>query len=323
MVDPTAPERRCERCSAPIAAQRMGRPRKFCSVSCRWQVGSAPKAAPKPRPAWRDAHCKRCERAFRKASRQQEFCSLACANKGKRPSYRLALRPCAQCGRPFRPKEAKYSTCCSRECGWLYQASQRREDNEAQWIGTTCPVPWHNCSECGRQFYSRRDRASCSRECDLAIRRRLARREHPTLTTACSECGQPFTYVRYNHERLTCSDRCDNRRSRRLDPDGHAARKARRDAILRRQFALGTADLVIPKRVFDRDGWRCWLCGQLVDRHARVPHYGAPTMDHVIPLAMGGEHTYENIRCAHFICNSRRGTKPVPGGSKKLAACTP
>lgn len=33
----------------------------------------------------------------------------------------------------------------------------------------------------------------------------------------------------------------------------------------------------------------------------------APTLDHVIPLAKGGEHSRANVRCAHFICNSRRG----------------
>ncbi len=31
--------------------------------------------------------------------------------------------------------------------------------------------------------------------------------------------------------------------------------------------------------------------------------------DHVIPLARGGSHTFENIRISHGACNMRKGVK--------------
>lgn len=30
------------------------------------------------------------------------------------------------------------------------------------------------------------------------------------------------------------------------------------------------------------------------------------TLDHIIPLAAGGAHTYANVQLAHFLCNSRK-----------------
>jgi 5-methylcytosine-specific restriction endonuclease McrA len=37
------------------------------------------------------------------------------------------------------------------------------------------------------------------------------------------------------------------------------------------------------------------------------------TLDHIIPLAKGGDHTYENIKLAHMICNSYKSDKVVGG----------
>ncbi|WML63644.1 HNH endonuclease signature motif containing protein [Rhodococcus sp. AH-ZY2] len=56
--------------------------------------------------------------------------------------------------------------------------------------------------------------------------------------------------------------------------------------------------------MFERDGWRCHICGQKVNRKAKAPHPKAATIDHVIPLARGGTHEPINCRCAHFLCNA-------------------
>ena len=33
------------------------------------------------------------------------------------------------------------------------------------------------------------------------------------------------------------------------------------------------------------------------------------SLDHVVPLSRGGSHTLGNVRCAHLICNIRKGSK--------------
>lgn len=48
---------------------------------------------------------------------------------------------------------------------------------------------------------------------------------------------------------------------------------------------------------------QCWICG----------HPGADTVDHIIPLSLGGDPLdIANLRPAHHSCNSRRGNKISP-----------
>jgi 5-methylcytosine-specific restriction endonuclease McrA len=64
---------------------------------------------------------------------------------------------------------------------------------------------------------------------------------------------------------------------------------------------------VFRRKVFERDGWRCQICGGRVLKSAKVPHPKAPTVDHIVPLAMDGDHSMANAQTAHFICNSEKG----------------
>ncbi len=44
---------------------------------------------------------------------------------------------------------------------------------------------------------------------------------------------------------------------------------------------------------------------------AVAPALYSPTIDHVIPLAKGGYDTIENVKAAHFICNSKKSDSHV------------
>lgn len=57
---------------------------------------------------------------------------------------------------------------------------------------------------------------------------------------------------------------------------------------------------VDPLVVLERDDGVCGICGEDVDPFAFH-------VDHVIPLARGGEHSYANTQPAHPSCNSRKG----------------
>lgn len=63
------------------------------------------------------------------------------------------------------------------------------------------------------------------------------------------------------------------------------------------------------RRLADRDGALCRLCGDGVALDLKVPRYGAPTVDHILPRAHGGKNDPENLQLAHFLCNSRRKHK--------------
>jgi len=61
--------------------------------------------------------------------------------------------------------------------------------------------------------------------------------------------------------------------------------------------------------VFERDGWVCGICGQLMDPVLKWPEPRSASLDHVLPLAAGGEHTRANTQAAHLICNIRKGAR--------------
>ena len=57
----------------------------------------------------------------------------------------------------------------------------------------------------------------------------------------------------------------------------------------------------------ERDDWVCGICGGFVDKTLRLPDRKSPSLDHIIPVSLGGEHSRANCRISHLICNQRRG----------------
>ena len=52
--------------------------------------------------------------------------------------------------------------------------------------------------------------------------------------------------------------------------------------------------------LFDRDEGICSLCGgRVYTKHV--------SMDHVIPLSRGGNHSWDNVKLAHNKCNKQKG----------------
>ena len=58
-------------------------------------------------------------------------------------------------------------------------------------------------------------------------------------------------------------------------------------------------------RIYERDRGRCQIC------HKRVL-LAEMTLDHIVPLSLGGGYTYVNLQAAHFSCNSSRGAGRLP-----------
>lgn len=58
-----------------------------------------------------------------------------------------------------------------------------------------------------------------------------------------------------------------------------------------------------PLEVYERDDWMCQICGSEVDRAVLYPEPMSASLDHVVPLSKGGDHTRENTVLAHLRCN--------------------
>lgn len=67
----------------------------------------------------------------------------------------------------------------------------------------------------------------------------------------------------------------------------------------------------------------CGICGLPVDKSLKFPHPLSPTVDHIIPINLGGHPSdFENLQLAHFTCNRQKSDKilekrrPSPGGAE-------
>jgi hypothetical protein len=72
-----------------------------------------------------------------------------------------------------------------------------------------------------------------------------------------------------------------------------------------------------------RTSGRCHLCHQPVELklYGRPGTYGddTVTVDHLKPQAHGGDDSADNLRLAHALCNSYRGTRPFEDVRLELA----
>lgn len=155
------------------------------------------------------------------------------------------------------------------------------------------------------------------------------RRERPTESAktrrgrvpqprTCQRCEEHFT-VPTRSSRRYC-DRCYTLRLYRPPPattDPKARRQARALAdynqrMRKRARYFGVAfERVDPAIVHARDAWRCGICGGRVDRRCKSPHPRSATIDHVVPMSLGGGHTYQNVQSAHWQCNVRKAATGV------------
>jgi predicted nucleic acid-binding Zn ribbon protein len=203
--------------------------------------------------------------------------------------------------------ESPHKVCAG--CGTPLQV-QRHQGNPRRWCSERCRLAKYRNSDperAARQAQEAGHRASLSRQ--------AAREAAPPKTTACLQCGQLFEQ-RAGGRRTICSNRCRNRRSH-LGGD-QARRRSNRQAVTARRRALrrlAVVEFFTNLEIFERDGWMCGICGEAVDPGCVYPDLMSASIDHVIPLVAGGQHSRDNVQCAHFICNSLKAARSTGPGS--------
>lgn len=210
-------------------------------------------------------------------------------------------KPCSTCGiaKPLdefsfdnRRHDGRQARC--RECVKAYQRRYRQQNRE-RYLELRRAEHQRRRAEVRAYRKANSERIRQQRlawEASLPSERIEARRENHRARSA--------EYRQRNPD--LCNDRI--RAWKKANPDKSSEYLNRRRAQKR---GNGARERFTRTEIGDRDGWACGICGLPVDKTLRFPDQQSPSLDHIIPLSLGGEHTRANSRIAHWICNVRRG----------------
>lgn len=131
----------------------------------------------------------------------------------------------------------------------------------------------------------------CSRSCkEAALKAELKHgREQSKPDRACRQCGVSMPRS-MRSDAAYCSERCNSA--------AHSQTRKASAKVGARQERIDRAYIVA------RDKGVCHLCRR------QVPAV-LVTLDHIVPLALGGTHTADNLAVACLSCNCAKGSRPA------------
>jgi 5-methylcytosine-specific restriction endonuclease McrA len=184
----------------------------------------------------------------------------------KQPPERLCLHCGLSAGKGW---SVRY---CSKDC--RYQAFKKRRPDAI---------------ERGRAYSRTRYKAGNAYKRDLTPR-------------ACRGCNEVFAPVPGDARRIYCSTSCGYRHNRREAQKKNPSHQTFRRRA--RRFGVDYQSGISWRKVMDRHGDQCALCGFAVPAIRSQKHPLSPTIDHIVPMSKGGGHVWDNVQLAHRICNS-------------------
>jgi 5-methylcytosine-specific restriction endonuclease McrA len=214
---------------------------------------------------------------------------------------------CEHCQRPYPNGTRSGFQYCSQTCQDAARMARNAENRAVALAGRACrlcfgPIP----------LSARSDAGHCSVVCQQ-MSWYLANQEHCLQRQAAwnaehaeeKRAASSDWYTR-NRERAAAL----TRRWRAENPD--LVRKISRQAAhVRRARKRGasTVEKIDLVEIWERDQGICWLCETSIDVDLSWPHPMSQSLDHVVPLAKGGDHSRANVALAHLVCNLRKGAK--------------
>lgn len=332
-------ERACTQCgTSPITGY------KFCSDKCRERSrGIRLRANPKPRPPAGncsvdgcvgfiqsktlcakhyqrqrsgkplETKCEHCEAP----TPRPRFCSTKCSleararRRGVMPwDERKALEKsvrrmadCISCGVHFHARHSSDQKFCSDECrvGSIRKYSSRAEARKA----------WK--ARAAERAYEAGERRRAS---DLALEAKARKDAIDRVRSQCADCSGLVEGSRRHTPTSVCLScaakrKAASRAKAKRSPASRASR-ARSKATRRMRMRAARIERFDPFDIFERDKWRCHMCGCSTPKRLRGTFEpNAPELDHVIPLAAGGEHSRRNTACSCRKCNIEKADKPI------------
>lgn len=279
---------------------RPGRRAHFCSLKCRaaWSTNYR-----KPRIGKvHHRECRVCMKQFETKISQHHTCSSVCQKKWKVLVARnnrntpLGVANCEHCGHMFDVTINK-RRFCSHSCRGANTAPKTAGEKLQLKKWKAISERRRKCSSCGHAYLEslKHPHRTMCRGCrHVAIERNRRR--------TCEDCGVVYERQKYQSGKR-CSA-CSEERKREVMRECRNRRKHRMRAKQK------GGDLFVSRDIFKRDLWRCYLCGVKVKVYATKRNMpDEATIDHVVPVSKGGEHSLSNCRCACRECNTAKGAR--------------
>lgn len=249
--------------------------------------------------------CNNCGECFKSRKKDRKYCSRKCQyGQWRKEAESKRVRICQWCNKEFvmrglsgkaKRGEVTEGLFCSRKCRWDFVKHNNIN-------GERCNVHFIICVVCGKLFTTRYNKPRCSKKCDIQYYQQK-RTPHKLKTRACKNCQEIFIPKYRNKKRLFCSNKClklFNRRPTRYKSRAHYYNVA--------------YEYINVLKVFERDGWRCRICGKKTPKEKRGKFYSnSPELDHRIPISKGGGHLYVNVQCCCRKCNNVKSNKNNKG----------
>lgn len=280
----------------------------YCSANCKNEANASQRLV-------HNYQCKNCGKLFTTRQKGQAFCSLSCSSQWHGKSVRKQ-RICKYCGGQFFNGNGHDPQYCSRQCAIYARFGTPEERNarvsERQKLQEKRPKPV--CFFCWKPY----DRNSpnqqyCSHECmymaSLNNKREQWKEAYRPRTFRCEECGTLVTTQCKDTHSKFCSESCAKKYGRRMEHQTirHKELTKRQKIIRKQQIRDNYIEPVSYSAIFKRANGICGICGLpvLYDKH--IDNNWSGTIDHIVPLSLGGEHSMKNCQLAHRVCNSLKG----------------
>ena len=160
----------------------------------------------------------------------------------------------------------------------------------------TCPI----CKNTYKRQSHLKAKMYCSAKCSSKAAK--ARSRITIITTNCVVCNKQLPPA-IRTTRIYCSQLCINKSPK--TQARYLRKQGKRRAIKLKAFVSD----VDRSAIYKRDDWRCQICKLKVNPRYTGTHPKAPSLDHIIPLAVGGTHQPSNVQLAHFGCNARKSSR--------------
>lgn len=239
--------------------------------------------------------CEHCNKTYRTISKASRFCSDKCRVDNNHVRYYNTdvEVECSCCGRSMtvntvRAKRDRVITC--EQC--------KSDENElSKLIGSHSNIYYQQCKHCDKQWITKRNQVYkyCSGEC-----RRKDNYKPVIYKKKCAECSNFFDTTR-TRKKFCCVE-CSNRY------------KHRADEYRRRIKMIENGEVhwsISIERLLKRDGNKCYICNELMNKGSDYNDDDYPNIEHVKPLSKGGTHTWDNVKLAHRKCNMEKGIKEL------------